>query len=253
MFALLPTPPDLAPWVRCMWTLTTAASATPDLPIAPDGCCEWVLHVATPPLMAGGESWRRQPREFVFGQLSSPLRLHGDQAMTLVSVRFQPQGVASLLRLDGSALYAEPLELAQLDRRLKRWHPTETHATVASAHAALIVTLRRMAHEARDFDLIAAETLRLLDRQPNARISRLSRHLGFSSRTLERRFRQATGLGMKTYARIQRMQQSLHDLSQPGASLIDIAYRRGFSDQAHLTRELVALAGYRPSEVRLGA
>ena len=46
-----------------------AGERRPLPPIAPDGCCEWIVHLADAPLAACGSGWRRQPREFLFGQL----------------------------------------------------------------------------------------------------------------------------------------------------------------------------------------
>lgn len=246
MFALLPTPPDLAPWVRCIWTLRTDASTHPEPPIAPDGCCEWILHVGTPPLMAVEGGWTRQSHEFLFGQLTGPLHLHGDGAMALIAVRFHPHAATALLRVSGPALCPQPMDPARLAPGLRRGQRIDAHAGIGDAYRAILARLRFLAARARDPDPLVADVLQRLDRSDGARLTPLPRELGFSLRTLERRFLAATGLGMKTYARIQRMQQTLHALSRPEAALAVVAQELGFSDQAHLTRELAALAGRRP-------
>lgn len=249
MFALLETPADLQPWVRCIWTLHGAGDAQPEPPIAPDGCCEWIVHVGQPPLMAVGEHWIRQPREFLFGQLNGPLRLRGDQPMALLAVRFHPHAVAGLLHVGGTALLAQPLELSQLDRRLHRVHAGDAHASVAAAYPAMLAVLRMLARDARGFDPLVQETLQRVESAPSQGVAGLSRQLRVSARTLERRFVHGTGLGVKTYLRIRRVQQSLHRLSQPHACAADVAHALGYADQAHLTRELVALAGLRPRDL----
>lgn len=249
MFALLETPADLRPWVRCIWTLHCEAAAQPDPPIPPDGCCEWIVHVGQPPSMDTGGHWVKQPREFLFGQLDGPLRLYTEQRMTLLSVRFHPHAVVPLLRLGGSALRAEPLELAQLDRRLRHLCAGDDHRTIPSAYRAVLTVLRRLARDARGFDPLVQEALGCAESMPSQRVAVLSRQLCVSARTLERRFLHATGLGMKAYLRIRRMQQGLQRLSQPDASAADVAHALGYADQAHLTRELVALAGVRPRDL----
>ena len=249
MFALLETPADLRPWVRCIWTLHGEANVQPDPPIAPDGCCEWIVHVCQPPSMAVGEHWVRQPREFLFGQLDGALHLHADQGMALLAVRFHPQAVAPLLRVRGSALLAQPLELPQLDHRLRRFHAGDAHPSIASAYSALLAVLRKLARDARAFDPLVQEALHRVESAPGQRAAALSRQLCVSARTLERRFLQNTGLVVKAYLRIRRMQQSLQQLSQPHASAADVAHALGYADQAHLTRELVALAGVRPRDL----
>lgn len=249
MFALLETPADLRPWVRCIWTLHGDADAQPGPPIAPDGCCEWIVHVGQPPSMAAGEDWVRQPREFLFGQLSAPLQLHADRGMALLAVRFHPHAVAPLLRVGGSALLAQPLELAQLDHRLRRFTAGDAHESVDAACAAMLALLRRLARNARSVDPLVQEAMHCVESAPSQRVSGLSRQLLVSPRTLERRFLHGTGLGVKAYLRIRRMQQSLQQLSRPHASAADVAHALGYADQAHLTRELIALAGVRPRDV----
>ena len=249
MFALLDTPADLRPWVRCIWTLHGEGDTQPDPPIAPDGCCEWIVHVGEPPSMAHGEHWVRQPREFLFGQLNGPLHLHADRRMTLLAVRFHPHAVAPLLRVGGSALLAQPLELAQLDHRLRCRQAGDAHVSIATAYFAILAVLRKLSRDALGFDPLVQEALQRTESAPSQRVAELSRQLGVSSRTLERRFLHGTGLGVKTYLRIRRMQHSLQRLSQPHASAAEVAHALGYADQAHLTRELVALAGVRPREL----
>ena len=67
MFAFLETPADLRPWVQCIWTHPSGASAGPAPPIAPDGCCEWIVHLAHLSLVLRAGTWRRQPRTYLFG------------------------------------------------------------------------------------------------------------------------------------------------------------------------------------------
>lgn len=45
------------------------------------------------------------------------------------------------------------------------------------------------------------------------------------------------------------MQQGLELLAAPVANIADVAHALGYADQAHLTRELVTLAGCRPSDI----
>lgn len=71
-----------------------------------------------------------------------------------------------------------------------------------------------------------------------------------SIRQLQRLFPEATGLTVSEFARIRRLRESLAmRLASETAHWSRIAAERGFTDHAHLTRELLALAGVPPSEV----
>lgn len=78
----------------------------------------------------------------------------------------------------------------------------------------------------------------------------MARDLGVSVRTLQLQFAQAVGLSPKEYARIRRLQATLHLLDNGATALAEAAQRAGFSDQAHATRELRTLAGLTPARLR---
>ncbi|MEW2520741.1 helix-turn-helix domain-containing protein [Actinacidiphila alni] len=61
-------------------------------------------------------------------------------------------------------------------------------------------------------------------------------------RQLRRRCEAAFGYGPKTLGRVLRMQRAL-ELARRGTAFADVAVRAGYADQAHLSREVKALAG----------
>ncbi|BCJ51990.1 AraC family transcriptional regulator [Actinoplanes sp. NBRC 14428] len=65
---------------------------------------------------------------------------------------------------------------------------------------------------------------------------------GLSPRHLQRRCRAAFGYGPKTLARIVRMQTAV-GLARRGRPFADVSVAAGYADQAHLSREVKALAG----------
>jgi transcriptional regulator GlxA family with amidase domain len=70
-----------------------------------------------------------------------------------------------------------------------------------------------------------------------------------AARHLERKFLQQIGLPPKTVARIFRFEYAIELLAYPRGGLADIAVQAGYSDQAHLGREMNALAQCTPSEL----
>ena len=81
-------------------------------------------------------------------------------------------------------------------------------------------------------------------------VARLGRHSGASPRNLHRLFHEWVGVAHKRFARIVRAQAALRRLRQrPPPDLASLAIELGFSDQAHLSRELRALTGLPPTQL----
>jgi AraC-like DNA-binding protein len=72
--------------------------------------------------------------------------------------------------------------------------------------------------------------------------------LAVSSRTVRRRFLQATGLTPKLVAQIERARRAASLLEQ-GASILDAAFELGYADQPHLTRSLRRFYGQTPAQI----
>jgi AraC-like DNA-binding protein len=73
-------------------------------------------------------------------------------------------------------------------------------------------------------------------------VARLAADVGWSERQLERRFREQIGLLPKAAARLLRFERALR-LLMADRSAADTAVCCGYYDQAHLSREFVAMTG----------
>jgi AraC-like DNA-binding protein len=85
---------------------------------------------------------------------------------------------------------------------------------------------------------------------PSIRVHRLAEDLDVSERHLLRRFRGAFGVTPKHFARCVRIEKVLVERAQ-GAAWADIAYRCGFSDQAHMINDFNAVVGLPPERALL--
>ncbi|MCI0413056.1 helix-turn-helix transcriptional regulator [bacterium] len=81
-------------------------------------------------------------------------------------------------------------------------------------------------------------------------ISEIVRETGYSHKHFIELFRTAVGQSPGLYSRILRFQRALKRLTEPNASLVDIALQNAYSDQAHFNREFREIAGITPGEYR---
>ncbi|WP_309114979.1 helix-turn-helix domain-containing protein [Saccharothrix sp.] len=77
---------------------------------------------------------------------------------------------------------------------------------------------------------------------PSSTVANLAADLGLSTRHLHRRSLDAFGYGPKVLHRVLRFDRAVK-LAWTGVPFADIAYRTGYADQAHLSREVKELAG----------
>ena len=109
--------------------------------------------------------------------------------------------------------------------------------------------LRNFFAEYPRIDLRVSRAVQRL-RQTNGliKIVELADSVGISRRQLERNFRRASGLTIKQYARVCRVRATAINLvEEPKSNWAARAAEVGFSDQAHLCRELNELTGGTPA------
>lgn len=210
-----PAPEALRDLVACVWSARVTAGAPHIQRTLPDGCVEIVLPENGPALVYGPDAgWSDVP-------LASGAAHRG--------IRLRPGAGRSVLRTD---LHELAGMVAPLDAVVLR--------------GALNIS---SAAQAQEPDLLALEAARRIEREPRLRVADLARRLSISERHLRRRFERTIGLGLASYQRITRMQRAVRLALQRGWSWTEVAYEAGFSDQAHLTREVRELTGYRPSRM----
>jgi AraC-like DNA-binding protein len=235
----LPPPTELAAHVLCLWTqvIGTGAGAYHQR-VLPDGCADIVWIGEAPPVVAGPAT----------GTLVVPLL----PRTTVVGVRLRPGATPGLLGLPASELLNRDTPLVDI------WGPggaalaarvIEQRSIAASLSAAEASIALRFAAAGPPDPMIVAAT-RWLARHPSGRIEALARSLEIGERRLRRRFTAAIGYGPKTFQRVLRLQRLLvlaRRSPEGGTRLAALAADAGYADQAHMSRELQALAGQSPA------
>lgn len=93
--------------------------------------------------------------------------------------------------------------------------------------------------------LILAACREIHHARGNCQISKLARHLGFSKRTLERRFFNHIGATPKKFARVIRLRHAI--LQRPSlSSWAEVAHEMGYFDQSHMIHDFMEFYGISP-------
>jgi AraC-like DNA-binding protein len=161
----------------------------------------------------------------------------GPAASRHVGLRFAPGTGATVLGVPASELRDRRIPLADLWPAAQVRRLAGRVAAAADPGAALEAVAR---DRARHPDLALAAIVAGL--RGGASVARTASALGYGPRRLHRRCLDAFGYGPKTLARILRMNRAL-ELARAGTPFAAVAASAGYADQAHLAREVKALAG----------
>jgi AraC-like DNA-binding protein len=226
-------PPELRPFVACVWTGTTSGEGAA---VLPDGCVD-VVWTGAELVVAGPATEVVRPR----------LR----PGLQKLGVRFRVGAAGAALALPAHELLDATVPLAEVwGRRAERIAETVTAApTPARALEALTRGVAERLPDPSRIDRLVRSAA-LLGARFGSSVAERSGTLAISERQLLRRFREAVGYGPSTLARVLRFQRFLWlaELSPAeGPDLARLAFDAGYADQAHLTRECRRLAAATPA------
>ncbi|AYF79135.1 AraC family transcriptional regulator [Nocardia yunnanensis] len=208
----------------------TGVSAN-DLPVLPDGSMDllWLdgrLSVAGPDTRA-----YRPPPGF---------------ADRITGIRFFPGTAPALLGLPAHELRDARADLADLWSLADLRRATELIHRADDPGAGLEAIARWRARNADPAPAMLRYVVRSLG--AGASVAGIADELGTGARRLHRISLDAFGYGPKTLARVLRLQRAL-TLARGGMRLTDVAAAAGYSDQAHLTRDVRELTGLSPRQL----
>lgn len=245
-----PAPRELARHVQCVWRLVDAAPESKVQTIYPDGRCELIVHLTTPPRNRDAMGWHAQAPNLFAAQRVGAVQLQPLGPIDCVGVRLQPAASALIAGKQLPRLRDEIVDLASLDVAFARVLRAAVCEFSTGDEAALWALLARRSAEFRIDDRIAATVSRIEASCGNARIDSLPRTVALSMRGFQTRFRAVVGLTPKEFARVLRLQATLRMLDRHDASIAALAADAGFADQAHATREVQRVTGLTPARLR---
>lgn len=210
--------------------------------VLPDGCMDLVV-------MQRGDLLHAVVR----GPRDTPLMVPVTPGDRYWGARFWPDAGALIVaipaaHLVGSVRPAEGLFGAEARHLAERLAVAEDDAAAARCLDAWLSPQMRTAPP---FDrAVRLALLALHAADGSLGVTALASMVALSPRQLQRRFRAATRLTIKTYARIRRMRQSLaHLIKHEPRTWSQVAASLGYADHSHLINEFTRLAGARPSDI----
>ena len=193
----------------------------------------------------GAPASRARRWSTVSGLHAHPAQIHHDGAQVGVQLALTPAGAMALLGVPAAALAGEIVELGDLPSRLsdlpERIAEVAPERRAAVVEAALLARLGKI--EARPVRPEVGHALARLTR--GARVQEVADEVGYSRRHLATLVQRACGLTPQEVRRVGRFERSRALIGR--VPLAETAQRCGYADQAHLTREWVALAGCPPT------
>jgi AraC-like DNA-binding protein len=216
--------------LACLWVNVTP----PDLPsvtaVLPDGCTDLI--------------WQRGRGAFLAGPDTGPAPAELPAGTVLVGVRFWPGAGGPALGVPLAEVRDQRVDLAACLPRLARQLPADLTPEqalrqVTRLSAELVTTTPPDQLVVRATQLLATG---------RGSVAGLGQTLAVSERQLRRRFDESVGYGPKTMQRVWRFRGVVRYLTDPDPpdDLANLAFRLGYADQAHLTRETTRLAGLPP-------
>ncbi len=243
-------PAALRGMVACLWASIVPEGAGPDALVLPDASSDLI--------------WEHGAGAYVAGPDTGPVRSSTPPGAVMVGVRFRPSAGGPALGLPLSEIRDQRVDLADLLPPARLPVTTRQLAAAlspdldpgAAVEKALGVAGGLVGEGAPDHAVTHAATLL---RNPAARLEQVAAVIDLSERQLRRRFHDAVGYGPKTLQRVYRFQRFVQradarradgqrgDPARDPWDLAAIALEAGYADQAHLTRECVALSGLTPA------
>ncbi|UFT00433.1 helix-turn-helix transcriptional regulator [Nocardia huaxiensis] len=199
--------------------------ADTDAPVLPDGCMDllWI-----------------DGRLAVAGPDTRAYRPAAGPAARIAGIRFHPGTAPALLGIPAHELRDSRADLTDVWTSAQARRAAEIVARAPSPAAGLEAVALWRAGVTDPADALLLPIVSEL--RSGTPVSVIAEKFGLGPRRLHRLSLTAFGYGPKTLARILRMQRALA-LARAGVPFADTAFRAGYADQAHLSRDVRDLAG----------
>ena len=248
-YAEVPPGRALLPYVQCYWSIRATAAPSFFNRVCPDGCADVIVDLAA---TLPGTGCVEGQCTYAVGtmQQASCIELAG--TVDLLGVRFRPGAAERFFRLPMHELTDRVVPLSDIWNGAAGLEQTVREARLESDRVrqfegALLRRLRRTSEPAATL----RRAIRFIGHTGGTRpVRELEQAVGAGARKLERQFRNGLGVTPKLFSRVVRFRRALGLMRRRGpVSWSRLAAEAGYYDQAHLIREVRALAGTTPAQL----
>lgn len=223
----------LRPWIRCFWTGAACSTPKDPHPVIPDTCSDIIFAVSCPTGAVSASYCALNDQTFF--SASSP-----DTKTELFAIRFYPWA---------APLFMQDTLKESLNRSFdaRQHFPMLVHAMIQilnetegfsqRCERAEFILLSSMNAD-RSHPVLMNAMADILQSKGRMRITDLAAHHQFSTRQLERLFREYTGASPKKLSELIRYQYLWRSaVTDPYFDVQDAVLRYGYADQSHLLRQ----------------
>ena len=242
---------ELSPFIECYWSWQVDPDGHALDEILPDATPEFIVHFGSSPFVRNesGE-WTRQHRAFLYCAAHKAVRLSVREPMRLFAIRFRPWGVSRFSNVSMANMLDRPVppteSLDELGHDL-----VQGLNSVRSDSGRVKVADRLLTNALQSYSRIEPRLEMLLDATDGGRCSsaEMARKLSISDRSFSRLWSKVVGIQPQKFVQLMRFHKAL-EMIDGGVKLTQVAVDCGYSDQAHMARQIKAITGLPPSSLR---
>ena len=242
---------ELSPFIECYWSWRLEPDRHTLDDILPDAAPEFIVHFGSIPF-AQDESgrWRRQPRAFLYCAAHSAVRLSLREPMKLFAIRFRPWGVSRFSRVPMVNMLDRPVTPTESLNELGDQLVQGLGSVSCDADRARVAD-KLLATAVNAYSRIETQLGMLLDAADGGRCSsaQMARKLSISDRSFSRLWSEVVGIQPRKFVQLMRFHTAI-EMIDSGIKLARIAADCGYSDQAHMARQIKVISGLTPSSLR---
>ncbi|MFH6998132.1 helix-turn-helix domain-containing protein [Flavobacterium sp. FlaQc-57] len=193
------------------------------------------------------------PNSFLYGQLNGFKDIYSNDAITLIIVVFQPNGIHQLLGIPANefldAIIAIDTVFGKngmiLEEQLSEQGNNNSRVELLNVFFSNLISKKSASNQ-----LIINNSLDfIISNKGYFAVADLVKYTGYSERHLERKFQESIGLNPKKFGNVVRLHHFLKLLKNKtdDTNLTAICYEAGFADQSHLIKEFKKHTGISPT------
>lgn len=245
--------PALAKYLEVIWCVSDEAG-TADAPperVLPDGCIEWIFHLAAPFQRQINGDFELQQRSFVVGELTQFILVQPTGPTLAMGVRFRPGGAYRFMPAPLNLLTNETVSTEDVWGSAGKYLEAAVLAEPAQLGRQRLVEnfLLGRLHRTAERPRFEAAVRQIVESRGQGRVDQVAAGIGMSSRQLEREFRASAGISPKALARIIRFQNLMKMVGESQLrDWVGLAIASGYADQPHMVREFREFCGQSPTE-----